>query len=121
VKVTISLSTLVQAPPNPPPPITGFPGPPALPPSYWDDLNEGTPLASATWRSVAIVTIPEVRVGVPMVASGEIPVAWINGAGLYTLVAFATCRDDRYTSHQLSLDAVSTAEPQAAIRYVVTV
>ena len=36
------------------------------------------------------------------------------------IVAFATCRDDRYTSHQLSLDAVSIAEPQAAIRYLIT-
>jgi hypothetical protein len=121
VKVSIVVSRLIQAPPVPVPPILAAPNPPALPDNYWDRVDEGWPFTNADWTPVAVVTIPEVRVGVPMVVSGDLALASINAAGLYTIAAFVACADDRFRSHQRNLDTLTTNEPQAVMRYFVTV
>jgi hypothetical protein len=95
---------------------------PPLPPGYDINVRMGMPIRTEHWRTVGIVSLNDVRVGMPKIAAFNLPSSLLpppaNPAGdnqqcVLVLIHHA---DDPYTSMITDTDANSLAERKAAHR-----
>lgn len=95
-------------------------GLPPLPPGYDVNVRMGMPIQTEHWRTVGIVSLNDVRVGMPKVAAFDLgshllpPPANIAGDNHPCLLALIHHPDDPYTSVITDADANSLAERKAA-------
>jgi hypothetical protein len=95
-------------------------GLPPLPPGYDINVRMGMPIHTEHWRTVGIVTLNDVRVGMPRVAAFNLtanilsPPANLAGNNHPCVLALIHHPDDPYTSTVTDTDANSLAERKAA-------
>jgi hypothetical protein len=95
-------------------------GLPALPAGYWTDVQNGTPINTADWKTVGIVDLDDVRVGAPKVAAFSLsssdlpPPAMLAGNDHHCVLALVHHVSDPYGSTNQSTDPNSMEERKAA-------
>jgi hypothetical protein len=95
-------------------------GLPPLPPGYDINVRMGMPIHTEDWRTVGIVTLNDVRVGMPKIAAFNLtsnilpPPANQAGSNHQCVLALIHHPDDPYTSTITDTDANSLAERKAA-------
>jgi hypothetical protein len=95
-------------------------GLPPLPPGYDINVRMGIPIHTEHWRTVGIVTLNDVRVGMPKIAAFNLtsnllpPPANEAGNNHPCVLALIHHPDDPYTSTVTDTDANSLAERKAA-------
>ena len=95
-------------------------GLPALPANYWNNVQAGTPINNANWRTVGIVTLDGVQVGAPAIAAFDLdssllpPPANLAGNDHHCVLALLHHPDDPYTSTETHTDLNSVQERKAA-------
>ena len=95
-------------------------GLPPLPPGYDINVRMGMPIQTEHWRTVGIVTLNDVRVGMPKIAAFNLtsnllpPPANLVGNNHQCVLALIHHPDDPYTSTITDTDANSLAERKAA-------
>lgn len=96
-------------------------GLPNLPAGYDANVRSGTPINTTTWRTVGIVTLPEVRVGYPVIAAFDLPStmlpppASLAGNTHQCLLALLHCpTHDEFTNTTTHVDTLSPSERKAA-------
>jgi hypothetical protein len=97
-------------------------GLPALPAGYEINVRSGIPIHTAHWRTVGLVLLDGVRVGMPRVAAFDLPssmlppAANLAGNNHQCVLALVHHPDDQYTSTITHADRNSLAERKAAHR-----
>jgi hypothetical protein len=95
-------------------------GLPALPAGYTANVQSGTPITSAAWKTVGIRTINGLAVGVPQIAEFDLPSsmlpppASLPGQSHFCALALLHSTDDNFTSTQTNVDALGVNERKAA-------
>ncbi len=95
-------------------------GLPPLPPGYDINVRMGMPIQTGHWRTVGIVTLNDVRVGMPKIAAFNLPSnllpppANLVGNNHQCVLALIHHPDDPYTSTITDTDANSLTERKAA-------
>jgi hypothetical protein len=95
-------------------------GLPALPAGYWINVQNGTPINTANWRTLGFVTLNDVRVGAPKLAAFDLPSnmlpppANLAGNNHHCVLALLHHPNDQYTSTITNTDNNSLAERKAA-------
>ncbi|NND31899.1 MAG: hypothetical protein HKN76_04855, partial [Saprospiraceae bacterium] len=95
-------------------------GLPALPAGYEVDVQNGIAINNANWQTLGIVTLDDVRVGFPKVASFSLdssmlpPPASLSGNDHHCVLALIHHPDDQYLSTQTNTDQNSKIERKAA-------
>ncbi|WP_019501265.1 PQQ-binding-like beta-propeller repeat protein [Pseudanabaena sp. PCC 6802] len=95
-------------------------GLPALPANYWVDVQNGTAIDTADWKTVGITTLNGVRVGFPKIAAFNLtsdklpPPASLAGNHHHCVLALVHHVDDPYTSIETHTDTNSRLERKAA-------
>jgi hypothetical protein len=95
-------------------------GLPALPAGYWINVQNGTPINTANWHTLGIVTLNDVRVGAPKIAAFDLPSnmlpppASLTGNNHHCVLALIHHPNDQYTSMITNTDNNSLAERKAA-------
>jgi hypothetical protein len=95
-------------------------GLPPLPPGYDINVRMGMPIHTEHWRTVGIVTLNDVRVGMPKIAAFNLtsnllpPPANLLGNNHQCVLALIHHPDDPYTSTITDADANNLAERKAA-------
>jgi hypothetical protein len=95
-------------------------GLPPLPPGYDINVRMGMPIQTEHWRTVGIVTLNDVRVGMPKIATFNLtynllpPPANLAGNNHPCVLALIHHPEDPYTSTITDTDANSLAERKAA-------
>ncbi|HSR53518.1 MAG TPA: hypothetical protein VLV83_22055, partial [Acidobacteriota bacterium] len=91
-------------------------GLPALPANYWLNVQSGTPINTADWKTVGITTLNDVRVGAPKIAAFSLssnmlpPPANLAGNDHHCVLALIHHASDAYTSTQTNTDLNSRQE-----------
>ncbi|HEY2196002.1 MAG TPA: hypothetical protein VGH76_27415 [Actinomycetospora sp.] len=95
-------------------------GLPPLPASYTTSVQTGTPITSAQWRTVGIVDLPNLRVGVPQVAEFDLPStmlappASLPGHAHFCALAVVHAKDDVFAATETNVDALTVDERKVA-------
>jgi hypothetical protein len=95
-------------------------GLPALPAGYWINVQAGMPINTASWRTVGVGTLNDVRVGAPKIAAFDLtsdllpPPANLAGNQHHCVLALLHHPDDQYTSTTTNTDNNSRQERKAA-------
>ena len=95
-------------------------GLPALPAGYETDVQNGTPINNASWRTVGIESVDDVRAGFPKIASFNLdssmlpPPANLAGNDHHCVLALVHHSADRYTATETNTDLNSLQERKAA-------
>jgi hypothetical protein len=91
--------------------------PPQLPANFENQVQAGTPIQTTDWRTLAIVTLDEVRAECPRIASALIPKDLLPGVGQYCVLALVSQADDLFTNNQQVVDTLCLGERKAAMKY----
>ncbi len=95
-------------------------GLPALPAGYWTDVQNGTLINTAHWKTIGFDTLNDVRVGSPKIAAFKLtsdklpPPANLAGNDHHCVLALVHHPKDPYTSTETHTDTNSTQERKAA-------
>ena len=95
-------------------------GLPALPLGYETDVQNGAGINTAGWQTVGVVTLDDIRVGFPRIASFELsssmlpPPANLTGSDHHCVLALVHHPEDPYTSTETNTDTNSINERKAA-------
>src|SRR5712692_4293624 len=91
-----------------------------LPAGYETSVQAGTPISTATWQTVGIKTLANLRVGFPQVAEFNLPStmlappASLPGHAHYCLLALLHSADDSYTDPQTDPDTLADQDRKVA-------
>lgn len=100
-------------------------GVPDLPDDYETSVNAGTPISTQAWTTVGIRLLNDVRVGLPKIASFDLPSNMLlppqAGASSvdYALLALLSAPSDVYTNGERSVSVLSQTERKAAFKKIV--
>jgi hypothetical protein len=95
-------------------------GLPALPAGFDVSVRNGTPVTSASWQTLGIATLNDVRPGFPKVAAFDLtsdklpPPANLAGNDHHCVLALLHHADDQFTNPQTSTDTLSLTERKSA-------
>ena len=95
-------------------------GLPALPAGYEANVQNGTAIDTASWQTLGIATLNDVRVGFPKIAAFDLtsdklpPPANLAGNHHHCVLALLHHPDDPYTSTNVNTDQNSEQERKAA-------
>lgn len=95
-------------------------GLPSLPPGYAANVQSGTPITTATWRTVGFATLNGIRPGAPKIAAFDLtsnllpPPANLSGNQHHCVLALVHHPDDPFTATQTVTDWLSVGERKAA-------
>jgi hypothetical protein len=97
-------------------------GLPLLPPGYQANVVSGTPISTASWQTVGIATITNLRAGFPQVVPFSLPStmlpppASLPGQSHHCLLALLHSAQDGFTSTQTNADLLTIADRKVAQR-----
>lgn len=95
-------------------------GLPPLPANYTTSVQAGTPINSAQWRTVGIVDLANLRVGVPQVAEFDLPStmlappASLPGHAHFCALTLVHAKDDVFAATETNVDALTVSERKVA-------
>ncbi|MBE8516924.1 hypothetical protein ILP97_05240 [Amycolatopsis sp. H6(2020)] len=95
-------------------------GLPSLPAGFDANVRNGTPITSASWRTVGIVTLDGIRAGFPKVAAFSLPSSMLpppanlSGNQHHCVLALVHHADDPFTSTTTVPDSLSPGDRKAA-------
>ena len=95
-------------------------GLPNLPSGFATNVQTGTPISTATWRTVGFATLNDVRVGFPEIAAFDLPSsllpppASLAGNNHHCVLALVHHASDQFTATQVVTDTLSQSERKAA-------
>lgn len=95
-------------------------GLPALPFGFAANVQNGTPLTTADWKTVGFATLDDVRVGFPKIAAFDLPSsllpppASLAGNDHHCVLALVHHADDPFVATQTVTDLLSLGERKAA-------
>lgn len=95
-------------------------GLPNLPSGFATNVQTGTPISTATWRTVGFATLNDVRVGFPEIAAFDLPSsllpppASLAGNDHHCVLALVHHASDQFTASQVVTDTLSQTERKAA-------
>ena len=95
-------------------------GLPNLPAGFAMNVQTGTPISTATWRTVGFARLDDVRVGFPQIAAFDLPSsllpppASLAGNDHHCVLALVHHASDPFTSAQIVTDDLSRSERKAA-------
>jgi hypothetical protein len=95
-------------------------GLPSLPPGYATNVQSGTPITTAAWRTVGFATLNDVRPGAPKIAAFNLtsnllpPPANLAGNQHHCVLALVHHPNDQFTATQTVTDWLSIGERKSA-------
>ena len=95
-------------------------GLPNLPSGYATNVQTGTPISTANWRTVGFATLHDVRVGFPKIAAFDLPSnllpppASLAGNDHHCVLALLHHGSDAFTATQVVTDTLSLTDRKAA-------